>query len=222
MINFFVCSDNIFYKTKIESIINECMTKEKICYCILNKIDNNIESKKIYIIDLEVHDIIDMIDNLKKENNIIYLTHDLKKQNILKRRKMKVKYIINKNDDYESLIKKYIKNIIINIDYKKEEIISNTNNINYIIPYEEIDEVILINNKAIIKATNSLNEKYICEIEINNNTFRKKLIKDFINIGDYYIADSKNSKFYLECNNQKYIPKLENELDIIEVFNNDI
>lgn len=123
MINFFICSDNIFYKTKIENIINEYMLKEKICYCILNKIDDDIESKKIYIIDLEVYDVIDMIDNLKKENNIIYLTHDLKKQNLLKRRKIDVKYIINKNDDYNSLIIKYIKNIIENIDYKKEEIV---------------------------------------------------------------------------------------------------
>lgn len=221
MINFFICSDNIFYKTKIENIINEYMLKEKICYCILNKIDDDIESKKIYIIDLEVYDVIDMIDNLKKENNIIYLTHDLKKQNLLKRRKIDVKYIINKNDDYNSLIIKYIKNIIENIDYKKEEIVSNSNNVNYIIPYEEIDEVILLNNKAIIKATNNLAEKYICEIGISDNNFRKKLIKDFINIGDYYITNSNNSKFYLECNNQEYIQKLDSKLNIV-TSNNDI
>lgn len=222
MINFFICSDNLLYRTKVEDIINKYMKKEKISYSISNKIDSNIESKKIYIIDLEVSNIIDIVDNIKKENNIIYLTHDLKKQNLLKRRGIEIKYIINKNDDYNSLMIKYIKYIIIDIDYQKEEIISNSNGINYIIPYEEIDEVILINNKAIIKATNNLNEKYICEIEIIDNNFRKKLIKDFINIGDYYIADSNNSKFYLECNNQKYIPKLESELDIVTISNNNM
>ena len=49
MINFFICSDNLLYRTKVEDIINKYMKKEKISYSISNKIDINIENKKIYI-----------------------------------------------------------------------------------------------------------------------------------------------------------------------------
>ena len=223
MINFTIISNDVLFKAKVEKNIHKYLNNKKYSYKIYyNQLILKNNNKKIYIADLEKENIIEDIKKINelKNNDIICITGYINKKIDILQRHLLVYDFINRFDNLENSLIKCIDNILKNKVNKNEKIIIKSENRILTIYLEEIDEIISILDKTLIKSTNNMNVKYIYQLDISINKIKEKLKgnSNFIQINDNIIVNinknnfNKNLYFKIKKNNKKYDLNYKNKI----------